>query len=107
MLKEPEDIFVRVKAADFSHDFHCKYFAISQLRHWSSGSNMSGRKVFFHKIISFTEDIYDKSIKIHFLALHSLWNNFYFLPIYSIDKRVFYYEGFDRNLYMALNTKGF
>jgi len=87
--EESEDIFIGIKTKDFADDFHCKYFTVSHLRHWPSGSNMSWWKEFFHKIISFTEDIYDKSVKIHFLALHSQWNSFCFLPIYSIGKRAF------------------
>jgi len=87
--EESENILIGVKTKDFADDFHCKYFAVSQLRHWPSGSNMSWWKEFFHKIISFTEDIYDKSIKIHFLALDSQWNIFCFLPIYSIGQRAF------------------
>jgi hypothetical protein len=91
--EESEDIFIGVKTKDFADYFHCKNFAVDHLRHWPSGSNMSWWKEFFHKIISFTEDIYDKSIKIHFLALHSQWNSFCFLPIYSIGLRAFLISG--------------
>ena len=45
-------------------------------------------KEFFHKIISFAEDIYDKIIKVHFFALHGQWNINLFLS--SIDKRAFF-----------------
>jgi hypothetical protein len=77
--EESEDVFISVKTEDFADYFHCKYLAISHLRHRPSGSERSVGKEIFHKIISFTEDIYDKSIKIHFLALHGKWNSFCFL----------------------------
>lgn len=52
----------------FTYDFHRKYFAVSRLRQRSAFSEASWWKEFFHKIINFTEDIYDKIIKIHFLS---------------------------------------
>ena len=87
--KESEDVFVGVETKNFADDFHGKYFAISHLWHGSSASQLSFWLEFFHKIISFTEDIYDKIIKIHCLALHDQWNNFCFLPVYSIGQRAF------------------
>ena len=47
-------------------------------------------KEFLHKIISFTEDIYDRIIKVHFFALHGQWNNSFFSS--SIDQRAFLYH---------------
>ena len=87
--EKSEDVFIGVKPEDFADDFHCKHFTISQLRQRPSGSYGSCRKEIFHKIISFAEDIYDKIIKVHFLALHDQWNNFCFLSTYSIGLRAF------------------
>ena len=87
-LEEFEDSFVRFKAEDFADKFHCKYFAVSQLGHRSSLSECSLRKTFFHKIISFTEEIYDKISKIHFFALHGQRN--ISLLLSSIDQRAFF-----------------
>ena len=70
-----EDVFVSVEPEDFADNFHCKYFAVSHLRRWASASKGPFWKEFFHKIISFTVDIYDKIIKVHFFALHGQWNN--------------------------------
>ena len=79
ILEESEDVFVGVKTGYFADNFYCKYFTVSQLRQRSSGS---GWKIIFHKIIIFAEDIYDKIIKIHFLALRGQWNNFCLLTSY-------------------------
>ena len=73
--EKSEDVFVGIETEDFADDFHCKYFAVSHLRRRASLSQGSFWKEFFHKIISFTEDIYDKIIKVHFFALHGQWNN--------------------------------
>ena len=35
--EESEDVFISVKTKDFADDFHCKYFAVSQLRQRFSG----------------------------------------------------------------------
>ena len=56
--------------------FHSSSTSACMVRKRPSGSYGSCRKIIFHKIISFAEDIYDKIIKIHFLALHDPWNNF-------------------------------
>ena len=82
-VKESEDFFVGVKTGYFADNFHCKYFTVSQLRQRSSGS---GWKIIFHKIIIFAEDIYDKIIKIHFLALNGQWNNFCLLTSYLFHR---------------------
>jgi len=78
-FEELKDGFVGLKAKDFADDFHCKYFAVGQLRQWASPSKRSWPEEFFHKIISFAEDIYDKIIKVHFFALHGQRNNNGFL----------------------------
>lgn len=87
-FEESEDGFVGLKAEGFTYDFHCKYFAVSQLWQWASSSNHSRFKAFFHKIISFAEDIYDKIIKVHFFALHGQRNGNLFSS--SIDQRAFF-----------------
>jgi hypothetical protein len=87
--EESKDVFIRVKTKDFADNFHRKYFTVSHLRKRPSGPEGSVWKEFFHKIISFAEDIYDKIIKIHFRVLHDQWNNFCFLPTYSIGLRAF------------------
>jgi len=89
ILEEIEDFFVGVEAEDFADNFDCKYFTISQLRERASGSKGSIWKEFFHKIISFTEDIYDKIIKVHFLALNNRWNYFVEYIFNSIGQRAF------------------
>jgi hypothetical protein len=66
-FEELEDGLFGVQAEAFTYDFHRKYFAIRQLWQRSAFSKGSWWKEFFHKIISFTEDIYDKIIKVHFL----------------------------------------
>jgi len=106
-VKIPEktkDVFVGVKTEDFADDFHCKYFTVSDLRLWTSGSEGSGWKEFLHKIISFAEDIYDKIIKVHFLALHRQWNSLCLLHIYSIGQRAFLLSIRDQKLVHGVNT---
>jgi hypothetical protein len=73
-FEESKDGFVLVQAEGFAYDFHGKYFAVSQLWHWTSSSKHSWLEEFFHKIISFAEYIYDKIIQVHFFALYSQWN---------------------------------
>jgi hypothetical protein len=75
-LEESKDVFISVESEDFADNFYGKYFTVSHLRKQSSGSERSTWKEIFHKIISFAEDIYDKIIKVHFLALRDQWNNF-------------------------------
>jgi len=87
-FEESKDIFVGIEAEDFADDFHCKYFTVSHLWHWTSAPKCSFWEIFFHKIISFTEDIYDKIIKVHFFALHGQRNSNLFLS--SIDQRAFF-----------------
>jgi hypothetical protein len=87
--EESKDVFICVKTKDFAYNFHRKYFTVSHLRQRSSGPERSFWEKFFHKIISFAEDIYDKIIKIHFMVLHGQRNNFCFLPTYSIGLRAF------------------
>ena len=70
-----EDFFVGLKAKTFTDYFHCKYFAVSQLRQRASLSKCPLWKICSHKIIDLAKDIYDKIIKIHFIALHGQWNN--------------------------------
>ena len=77
--EESEDVLVRVETEYFAHDFHRKDFTVGHLGRRPSASQSSLWKEFFHKIISFAEDIYDKIIKVHFLALHDQWNNLLFL----------------------------
>jgi hypothetical protein len=89
IFEETEDVFVSVESEDFADNFYCKYFTVSHLWLWPSGPECSVWKEYFHKIISFAEDIYDKIIKIHFLALHGQWNSFCCLPIHSIGQRAF------------------
>lgn len=71
-FEEFKDGFVGVKAEDFAYDFHGKYFAVRQLRHWASSSKHSWLEEIFHKIISFAEDIYDKIIEVHFCSPWSM-----------------------------------
>jgi hypothetical protein len=87
-FEEFKDGFVGVQAEEFADDFDGKYFAVGELRQWASSSKGSLWKEFLHKIISFTEDIYDKIIKVHFFALHGQWNNSFFSS--SIDQRAFF-----------------
>lgn len=74
-FEKSKDFFVGIEAEHFADDFHCKYFTVSHLWHWTSASECSFWEIFFHKIISFAEDIYDKIIKVHFFALHGQWNS--------------------------------
>jgi len=78
-FEETEDGLIGIEAEKFADDFHRKYFAIRQLRLWASGSESPVREEFFHKIISFAEDIYDKIVKVHFYALGGQWNFFAFV----------------------------
>jgi len=88
-----EDVFVGVETEDFADNFHCKYFTVSHLWRWASASQCSFGEKFFHKIISFTKDIYDKIIKVHFLALHDQWNYSFFCLLNSIGQRAFIISG--------------
>jgi hypothetical protein len=99
-FEESEDGFVGLKAEDFTYDFHCKYFAVSQLRQWASRSNHSWFKAFFHKIISFAEDIYDKIIKVHFLP--SMVNGTVTCFQVPSTRGHFLYQYCAKNLYTAL-----
>jgi hypothetical protein len=87
-FEEFKDGFVGVQAEEFTDDFDGKYFAVGQLWQWASSSKGSLWKEFLHKIISFTQDIYDKIIKVHFFALHGQWNNSFVSS--SIDQRAFF-----------------
>ena len=66
-FKELENGFVGLLAEQLADDFHGKYFAVSQLRQWPSFSQGPFWKGFFHKIVYFAEDLYDKIIEVHFL----------------------------------------
>jgi hypothetical protein len=88
VLEEFEDVFVGIEAQDFADDFDAKYLAVGHLWRWASLSQGSFWKEFIHKIISFTKDIYDKIIKVHFFALHGQRNINSFLS--SIGQRAFF-----------------
>ena len=77
--EKAKDISIGIEAEDFADDFHGKHFTVCHLRGWPSRSKRPCWEEFVHKIISFAEDIYDKIIKVHFLALHDQWNNLLFL----------------------------
>ena len=87
-FKELEDSLFGFQTEALTYDFHRKYFAVSQLRKWVAFSQSSWVKEFFHKIISFTEDTYDKIIKVHF-SPHMTKGTLMFLLI-SIGQRAFF-----------------
>ena len=88
-LEEFKDGLIGVQTEDFPDDFHGNHFAISHLWRRTSLAQGPFGKEFFHKIISFAEDIYDKIIKVHFLALNDQWN-FCFDLLNSIGQRAFF-----------------
>lgn len=91
-FEETEDGLIGIKAEKFADNFHRKCFAIRQLRLWASGSESPVREKFFHKIISFAEDIYDKIVKVHFYALGGQWNRFCFCLLIPSTRGHFLYQ---------------
>jgi hypothetical protein len=91
-FEETEDGLIGIETEKFADNFHRKYFAISQLWLWASGSKSSVREIFFHKIISFAEDIYDKIVKVHFYALVGQWNRFCFCLLIPSTRGHFLYQ---------------
>lgn len=77
-FEQIKDGFVPSQAQEFADDFHGKYFTVRKLWQWSSSSEGSLWKIFFHKIIYLAEDIYDKIIEIHFLPSIAKGTNIYF-----------------------------
>ena len=61
-------------------------------------------KVGFIPIINFTEDIYNKIVKVHFIALLGQWNSVRQLFIPSV-RGLFLYQYCFENLYTALTIK--
>jgi hypothetical protein len=104
IFEEIEDFFVGVKSKNFTDNFNGKYFAVSQLRQRTSGSKCSVWEEIFHKIISLAEDIYDKIIKIHFLALYSQWNYFVEDIFNSIGQRAFLISVHSQKLVHGVNN---
>jgi len=73
--EESEDVFICVEIRHFANNFHSKDIAPHHLGCRAPSSQSSFGKALFHKIISFAEDIYDRIIKVHCLALHDQRNN--------------------------------